>query len=80
MVADKDEKLEDNFKTMLEHYIKGIEYYRGQLWNEAIESFEQCLELQPEDEPSIEYRKRCINYKFNSPGEDWDGVTVMTEK
>ena len=80
LIAAKEEQLDSNFIKMLEHYNKGIEYYRGQLWNEAIESFERCLELQPEDAPSTEYRKRCINYKFNSPGEDWDGVTVMTEK
>jgi adenylate cyclase len=80
LIADRGETLDPDFIKMLDHYKKGIEYYRGQAWNEAIDCFELCVQLQPEDAPSNEYRKRCINYKFNSPGEEWDGVTVMTEK
>jgi adenylate cyclase len=80
LIAGKEETMDSHFMEMLDYYRKGITYYRGQAWNEAIDCFEQCLQLQPEDAPSVEYRKRCINYKFNSPGEDWDGVTIMTEK
>jgi adenylate cyclase len=80
LIANKEDEQDSKFTKMLEHYNKGIGYYRAQAWNEAIDCFEQCLQLQPEDAPSSEYRKRCINYKFNSPGEDWDGVTIMTEK
>jgi adenylate cyclase len=80
LIATREDELDPNFTKMLDHYNKGIGYYRAQTWDEAIECFEQCLQLQPEDPPSSEYRKRCINFKFNSPGEDWDGVTVMTEK
>ena len=65
---------------MLDIYAKGLEYYKTQQWNEAVDSFDACLKLFPEDAPSTEYRSRCIEYKFNSPGPDWDGVTVMTEK
>ena len=65
---------------MLDIYAKGLEYYKLQQWDEAINSFEASLKLVPEDTPSTEYRSRCIEYKFNSPGPDWDGVTVMTEK
>ncbi len=54
--------------------------YIRQLVNEAIDCFEACLNIIPEDPPSVEYRSRCIEYKFNSPGPEWDGITVMTEK
>ena len=59
---------------------KGIQHYKVREWNEAIDCFEECLNTIPEDPPSVEYRSRCIEYKFNSPGKDWDGITVMTEK
>ena len=65
---------------MLETYNSGLGHYKKQEWAEAIDCFEVCLQLFPDDAPSSEYRSRCIEYKFNSPGPDWDGVTIMTEK
>lgn len=80
LIALKTEKLEANFEEMLDKYAKGIDAYRKRSWDEAIELFDQCLSAKPEDLPSQEYRRRCIEYKFNDPGEKWDGVTVMKEK
>jgi adenylate cyclase len=80
LIASKEDKLSEQFLKMLDIYAKGLEYYKTQQWNEAVDSFDACLKLFPEDAPSTEYRSRCIEYKFNSPGPDWDGVTVMTEK
>jgi len=80
LIAFKEDKLKDNFLEMLQSYEKGIEFYKARNWDEAIDSFEKCLKLVHVDSPSEEYRRRCIEYKFNQPSEDWDGVTVMTEK
>jgi len=80
LIAFKDEKLEDNFLKLLEVYNTGLQSYKSQQWDKAIDSFETCLKFVPDDMPSAEYRTRCIEYKFNSPGPDWDGVTVMKEK
>jgi adenylate cyclase len=80
LMASKEDKHSEQFLKLLEIYAKGLEYYKTQQWNEAVDSFDACLKLFPEDAPSTEYRSRCIEYKFNSPGPDWDGVTVMTEK
>ncbi len=80
LIASKRDRLDENFAKMLVAYSKGLEHYKNQEWDDAIGSFESCLNLRPNDTPSSEYRSRCIEYKFNSPGPDWDGVTVMTEK
>jgi adenylate cyclase len=80
LIASKDEKMGEPFLNLLESYRTGIGHYKSQKWNEAISCFEKCLEILPDDAPSAEYRSRCIEYKFNAPGPDWDGVTVMTEK
>jgi adenylate cyclase len=80
LITSKKDKISDNFLKMLDVYQKGLEHYKNQEWDQAINCFEECVNIVPEDPPSVEYRSRCIEYKFNSPGPDWDGVTVMTEK
>lgn len=80
LIASKKERLKDDYIQMLESYNKGLSHYKAQEWDDAINCFESCLNLYPDDTPSSEYRSRCIEYKFNSPGPEWDGVTVMREK
>ena len=80
LIASKEAALDQKFMQMLDVYAKGLEHYKAQEWDDAIDCFENCLQLRPEDTPASEYRSRCIEYKFNSPGPDWDGVTVMKEK
>lgn len=80
LIKSKKEKVSEDFLKMLDVYNKGIQHYKIQEWSEAIDCFEACLNFVPEDPPSVEYRSRCIEFKFNSPGPDWDGITVMKEK
>jgi adenylate cyclase len=80
LIAFKDDKLSDNFLKLLEKYADGLQFYKTQQWDKAITTFESCLQLVADDMPSAEYRTRCIEYKFNSPGPDWDGVTDLKGK
>ncbi|MCK4753609.1 MAG: CHASE2 domain-containing protein, partial [Calditrichia bacterium] len=80
LIKSKKDKVNEDFLKMLDVYNKGIQHYKIQEWSEAIDCFEACLNFVPEDPPSVEYRSRCIEFKFNSPGPDWDGITVMNEK
>jgi adenylate cyclase len=80
LITSKKDKVSENFLNMLEIYKTGLQHYKVQEWNEAVDCFEECLKIVPDDSPSVEYRSRCIEYKFNSPGPDWDGITVMQEK
>ncbi|EQC44070.1 CHASE2 domain protein [Bacteriovorax sp. BSW11_IV] len=67
----------------------GIEYYKKQEWDMAIELFTKTLELEyqrfPElkgvkTNPSEIYLERCKEYKVNPPIPDWDGVYTLTSK
>jgi adenylate cyclase len=80
LMASKTDKVNDNFLKLLEIYGAATSHYKNQEWDEAIRCFEDCLNIVPDDPPSVEYRRRCIEYKFSSPGPEWDGVTVMQEK
>lgn len=80
LISERNVKLSSKYLEMLEVYTKGIQAYRKQQWREAIDFFEYCLRLYPADQPSKLYRRRCIDFRLNSPGKDWDGVFTMTEK
>jgi len=80
LIASSQDKVSEEFLNLLEVYKTGIMNYKAQNWDQAIECFDKCLAIMPDDAPSSEYRARCIEYKFNAPGPEWDGVTVMTEK
>lgn len=80
LVDFKDAKLDDKSKQLLGLFTRGIAAYRNQKWMDAADIFEYCLKLNPNDRPSQVFHKRCFEYKENPPGEDWDGVTTMTEK
>ncbi len=80
LIGDRTKPLESKKIELLSVYQRGIQAYRERKWNEAIDFFDFCLNLNPDDSPSKLYRKRSIDFKFNEPGEDWDGVFTMTTK
>ncbi|MFC2088840.1 adenylate/guanylate cyclase domain-containing protein, partial [Calditrichota bacterium] len=80
LIAFKEDELVDSYSQMLKFYDQGLKAYQARHWDEAIDNFEYCLKLIPSDVPSDEYRKRCIDYKFNEPPDDWSGITVMKGK
>jgi adenylate cyclase len=73
-------------------FAKGLENYRGQLWEEAIEVFQNVQKLIPDDPPCNAFIERCRTYiksrelsrraedKARVPPDDWDGVYQMTSK
>jgi adenylate cyclase len=73
-----------------ELFEQGIECYRRQDWERAIELFGQSMEFEsnqigPEDptaqiSPSSVYLDRCRRMQNDPPGKDWNGVYVMETK
>jgi adenylate cyclase len=61
-------------------FATGMDFYFGKKFAEAIKIFEQCLSLREDDRPSLLFIDRCKAFIENPPGEDWDGVFVMTTK
>ena len=62
------------------YYLKGLELYRKQQWDEAIKYFKAAMKIIPEDPPSAEFIRRCEDFKANPPGDEWDGVFTATSK
>lgn len=65
---------------VLDRFQEGVSSYRKRNWKKAIGCFESALDLHRGDKPSQIYLGRCRHYLESPPGDDWDGVWVMTEK
>jgi len=61
-------------------YAAGLEAYRQQSWDKALELFHSSLALWPKDGPSQTMVERCQIYQQASPSEEWDGVFAHTHK
>lgn len=64
----------------LARYEEGVRRYRQREFAAAARLFEQSLSRQPEDHLSAMYLARCRALIENPPGDDWNGVFVMTKK
>jgi adenylate cyclase len=73
-------ELPAHFQEVKSLFALGLEQYRAQNWEQALEFFQQVLQLQPEDGPAREFLQRCQNLLGRSLGADWDGVFRMTTK
>jgi len=79
LLAKKGE-LNENFKQILPSFNQGLEHYKNQRWQEAMEAFNQVLELDSNDGPSLTYLERCLHFSNNPPPKDWNGVFTLTKK
>jgi adenylate cyclase len=84
-MADLSQETQD----CLDCFSQGIDKYLLQDWDGALKMFETAKDLEPnkpgvtpgvKDNPSMILIDRCQVMKENPPGEDWDGVYVMTSK
>ena len=67
-------------KAMLKLYVQGLNLYKNRQWDEAITIFGEIFDKDPDDGPSLTYLERCLDYRINDPGPDWDGVHTMQFK
>ena len=84
-MADLGQETQD----CLDCFRQGIDKYLLQDWDSALKMFEKAKDLEPnkpgitpgvKDNPSMILIDRCQVMKENPPGDDWDGVYVMTSK
>ncbi len=64
----------------VDQYLKALELYKQQKFDEAIKAFEAVFKAIPKDPPAKTYIDRCHIMKENPPGPDWDGRYVLTAK
>ena len=80
LVGNSGDFLPKEKEQAFTYFAGGLEAYRQQHWQEALELFTQCLTLLPEDGPSRVMAERCQIYEQAPPPTDWDGVFTMTTK
>ena len=82
-------ELTQETQDCLDCFKKGIDKYLKQDWDGALKLFEKAKSLEPNkpgvtpgvvDNPSMILIDRCNTMKENPPGDNWDGVYVMTTK
>jgi adenylate cyclase len=56
----------------------GLEAYREQRWDEAVDLFGQALAAWPEDGPSRTMAARCRKFTKAPPPGEWDGIFEQT--
>jgi adenylate cyclase len=64
----------------LRHFKSGLVKYRQQKWDDAVTAFNEVLALNPDDKAAELYVARCGYLAAHPPGDDWDGVWVLTDK
>ncbi len=67
-------------KRALQHYIRGLTYYRIRHYAEALRSFDAALECAPDDGPALTYLSRTRHFIDNPPPAEWNGVHALHEK
>ncbi len=75
-----DEESFPNMEFTLEHYNRGLEFYKKREWSAAVKAFQAALQANPKDKPSKIHLDRCLHYVQTPPPVEWDGVWTLTEK
>jgi adenylate cyclase len=65
--------------AMIQPFEAGLCAYETQRWEDAIQCFQQVLEVVPGDPPSRLYIQRCKSFLATPPPSDWDGVWTILQ-
>jgi len=84
LISDLNE-IDDNTKTLLDLFHKGLDYYHNQEWDKAIETFvesDKYEEVYPgrKTNPSQVFINRSKELKNTPPAKDWDGTYALGSK
>ncbi|MBN1850272.1 MAG: adenylate/guanylate cyclase domain-containing protein [Deltaproteobacteria bacterium] len=67
-------------REAIKFFLKGLQLYKKQKWNEAISAFEIVTAMDRNNYAAKLYIARSNNLKLTPPGPDWDGVFTMKTK
>ncbi len=73
-------EMDVQLRQFLWNFESGLESYFAQEWDKAELSFNNALQIQPDDQPTQVHLKRIKEFRLNPPPSDWDGVFIMTQK
>jgi adenylate cyclase len=72
--------LSPEMAKLLSFYAQALSIYRQARFADALEAFQKCLAIIPDDSVTKVYIERCRTYIENPPPADWDGVWRLTKK
>jgi adenylate cyclase len=65
---------------VLNYFRDGLALYRSREWDKAVARFEEALCVNPNENICQMYIDRCVLFREEPPGEDWDGGWIMKTK
>ncbi len=74
------DELSDADRQRVQAYEAGLAQYRAQDWDAAEAAFNECLAVEPKDQPSQVMLARVEAFRLKPPGAGWDGVWVAVSK
>lgn len=68
-------------KDSLEFFDEGLGLYHRQKFSEALEIFQECLKIFPQDIIALDYLKRCRYFEKYPPilPDNWDGIVTDSD-
>ena len=69
-----------NLMEVVNHFRDGLALYRRREWDRAIARFDEALRLYPNEKLCGMYVERCVCFREEPPGDDWDGGWIMKTK
>ncbi len=63
-----------------EKFAEGLAAYRSRDWKNALQAFNACHVINPDDGPSLTFLKRTEQFQINPPESGWNGTWVITQK
>jgi adenylate cyclase len=79
-LLDFKENIDGRLYKTADNYHKGLNLYKNQEWDKAINFFKAALEITPDDGPSITMIERCMDFRNSPPAKKWDGSFSMSFK
>ncbi len=80
LLGTKEQDANPVLLELIRLYETAWDVYSDRRWKEAVTLFGRCIELAPEDGPSLRFLELCRQYAKKDPGPGWEPVTVLTEK
>jgi hypothetical protein len=73
-------RLSEELARLRERYEQAQRAYLAQEWDLAEATFRECLQIRPNDGPSLVFLERVQVLRRDPPRKDWNGVWRMVEK
>ncbi len=80
LMADDRQQLNFDIDRYNQIFASAFKAYQSQVWDEAIQLFQECLLVYPDDSVAQLFIRRCEKFKLNPLSEPWKGVWAISEK